>query len=288
MVIAVEWYEAAGFWVTTAGVLLATTIGTISISATYRAAVPKRRLVYGVTTNIPMLRVSDQELDGEDIRVMIGDEVLKNPTFVEVRIANYGRRDIPSQLFDKGEPLQIHLKSVLVRPVGYVCNLPNVPTPTLTADERSVCIGPSLLAAGQIIVLRMMVDGAPNPTLSSPLIDTKIDEIHALRGKWRRLRFRILVSALLVGIVGSSANAVQLMRSIEDSVEELNASLLIVPATTAILLFCLILLARIVSRISDRLWLKFDIDSSSIISDYDEEDLFIPISEGSNSSVNRS
>jgi hypothetical protein len=104
VILAAEWYTSGRFW-GAAGVVVTLLGIVVAAVVAYRTAFPRRRLLWGVATEAPLLSAPDG-VRGE-LELRHDGRLLTDPQVLEVVLTVQGRRDIPSSAFDGGAPIRL-------------------------------------------------------------------------------------------------------------------------------------------------------------------------------------
>jgi hypothetical protein len=181
-------YTSGTFWAgagTVAGLL-----GTAAIVwVTLTVGFPRRRLTYWLRAAASLLTApqgmrSDLELrrrtatDGSP-----GEpdgpgswQVLADPRVMTIDLTSHGRWDIPSDAYDKGDPLQLDTGAPIVEILQTTSSQASRPAPPVTADGTLLSIGPGLIGKHQEITITVLTDGG-RPALAlhkDPFIDVQV------------------------------------------------------------------------------------------------------------------
>lgn len=169
-----HFYTSAGFWVPAIGVIVGLLTIAATIWVTLRAANPKRRLYYWISTDTPLL-TKQRDLSHE-LRVTYGTVKVDSPRVVTVVLTSRGRRDISHKEFDEGKPLCLDLGTPIVECVDTTISPPDSPDLSYATDGSKLLIGPSHFSRRQTTVFSLLVDGKA-PRVVPPrqsLVDVKI------------------------------------------------------------------------------------------------------------------
>ncbi|WP_406350883.1 hypothetical protein OHB56_40900 [Streptomyces sp. NBC_01635] len=167
-------WESDKLWV-----VLAVLVAAIGVYVTYRAAHPRRRLVYAFTS-APLIQRHQRDLSSNVIRVSVGGRNLADPRLVTLRLESRGTKDIATAQFDNGTPIEVALGLPIVEIVSLETEPPHAQGPTCTLQDRVLRIGPGRLGAGETVSYTLLVDGTPpHYRLRHQLIDVQV------RAKWR-------------------------------------------------------------------------------------------------------
>jgi hypothetical protein len=105
----VHFFDSGTFWAA-AGVLVAF----VTLFVIYRAAAPRRTLIYGIPTVTPLL----SGIEGADMKVLHKGKPLTNRHLIEVTLFLASRADIRSTDFDSGQPLILEIGAQIVTIMG--------------------------------------------------------------------------------------------------------------------------------------------------------------------------
>ena len=204
MTVAAEsFYVSGGFWVAVAGVVVAV----VAVVVTWRVAYPKRRLVYGMPVVTRLLNVATGGVRPV-LEVRHGDRVLSDPYVLEVTLINEGRRDIPSDAFDRARPLVLDLGVPIVELLE-ITTSPGHAVPVVEQYETGLRIGPDLIARRQKLAFSLLVDEPPGKLKCPPPhpIDIDVRSYEPLRSSTVEQATAVVSSMLPGGRVLGAAMA---------------------------------------------------------------------------------
>jgi hypothetical protein len=220
MIVAGEWYEFEPLQVW-AGVVVTLVVGLLGAWVAWRAASPRRRLLYGVRSVTPLL-TAPRGMRG-DLEVRHKGELIRNPHVVELVLASRGRRDITSDMFDRDNPLRVHLGVNIVEPLQVRTDTRSAGRlPEITVEDHVVTMPPCRVGSRQRITVTLLVDGfraerlRDSDTLrcESPLVDVQVRAFDpgtpwGAVGKWltsdHPLAMMATSGAMVVGLTAVSA-----------------------------------------------------------------------------------
>lgn len=144
------------------------------VRATVRAAAPRRRLNYHVST-LPLF--AREGANGEGLRVSLEGRALDNPRLVQIHLSSEGTRDITSAHFDQERPIVIELD----RPILRVVNVETFPAeaaapPFLADGSNRLEVGPGRLGKDGSVTYTLLIDGHTKHKLRHSLTDVKVKE----------------------------------------------------------------------------------------------------------------
>ena len=191
-------YTSGTFWAgagTVAGLL-----GTIAVVwVTVRVANPRGRLFYSMPVATSLLN-RRPDLSHE-LKVVYGDKKLDCPHIAQVELTSRGRRDIPREAFDDGNPIRLDVGAPIVECLSSATSPSDRPDPVCAIDGSTLLVGPSLIARRQTTVFTLLVDG-PSPQLRNPqqsLIDVRLLPADpGSRPERQRMRLLAALGALIV------------------------------------------------------------------------------------------
>jgi hypothetical protein len=223
-----DFYAAGGFWVSALGAVTGV-LGTIAIIlVTIWIGRPRRRLLYWMAVNLPLLNaVADVR---RKLEVRFGENVLDNPQVLEIGLFNQGRLDIPTTAFDSRKPLSLDVGAPIIEVLSITTIPENGPVPEAHVHGTRLDIGPSLIPRRQSVTFSVLVDGpAPQLTCVKPgLVDVEVgvrrsgsglDLLGRLPGGWRARQAVLALSLslallLLIGLVIGHAVARQVTTTV--------------------------------------------------------------------------
>jgi hypothetical protein len=166
-------YTDQTFWAA-AGVAAAVLVGLGAIWAMFRSAHPRRRLHYTVRAS----RLVPRPMDG-GLEIRRNGTLLTDPHYVEVVLANPGRRDIPSGAFDRGEPFWVDLQVTYLELVRTESSPGSARVPQARVSGSHLSIGPGLISSGATITYLLLVDTEPAYHCHHSLVDVKVQHVAA-------------------------------------------------------------------------------------------------------------
>jgi hypothetical protein len=170
--VAAKWYESATFW-SAAGVVATVLVGVAAAVVTSIVGFPRRRLMYGLPVVAPML--TSAGTDRGELELSHHGRQVREPYVAEVELVSRGRRDIPSTAYDRHEPIQLDIGTVILELLKVTCEPQSLPVPTAIADGSTLKIGPSLIGKHQKITLTLLTEGRPSPLIvQHSLIDVQV------------------------------------------------------------------------------------------------------------------
>jgi hypothetical protein len=110
-----------------------------------------------------------------DLKLLHRGRVLADPRALTVELVSRGRKDIPSDAYNDGEPLKLNIGAPIVEILQVASEPATLPVPAVAADGTAVHIGPSLIGKRHTITITVLTDGGqPTLTCQSPLIDVQV------------------------------------------------------------------------------------------------------------------
>ncbi|MFD3919126.1 hypothetical protein [Streptomyces sp. NPDC058595] len=137
---------------------------------------PRRELQYQWRKNTPLLETSTSS--ASNLTVSHGSTPLAEPRVIDVLLRNQGRKEITSSDFHNGDPITVKLDCSIIE-LKEVHNDPSTSVPpevTVSSDKTELIVSPSLLVAGQEVVITVVGDGPGNEeefSLRSPLVGVR-------------------------------------------------------------------------------------------------------------------
>ncbi|SCG78131.1 hypothetical protein [Micromonospora inositola] len=198
MTTAAEWYEVGNFWVALAGVVITLLIGMITLWDSYRKEMPQRRIVYKCEVE-PLHKGSGAKDAG--LVVHHNGQLVESPRIAFLGIGNDGKRDVPSSLFDGDKPLVLDFAVPVLEILSRTSKPPGTVEPELQLSGTKLYIGPSLLAARQLVNVSLLLNGDPILSVSNPIINVR--EVNAKDVASRRQLFsgRLRIVSLITAAV---------------------------------------------------------------------------------------
>jgi hypothetical protein len=169
------WYESATFW-TGAGTFVA--FVTLVLTAAVWYAGPSRKLVlYGLRSDTALLSTGGMLMNDHppDLQVTLDGQVLRDPHFVSIVVANRSRRDIRRADFEDSVPLTIDVGAQIHKVIRSDTGGTSMPEIQLGVSGQCVTIGPGLIQRRQVISLDLLTDGPAELDCTNPsLADVRI------------------------------------------------------------------------------------------------------------------
>jgi hypothetical protein len=210
--IAGAWYTSGTFWSgagTVAGVLGAVA----AIWVTFVVGFPRRRLFYRMRAVAPLLITPASQ--HSDVELLYRGTHLTDPRALTIELISRGRKDIPSDAYNDGQPLHLDVGAPVVEVLQVSSEPDTLPLPHVSADKTSLRIGPSLIGRRHKITLTVLTDGGP-PSLSckSSLIDVEVrrradeqalqDAVVPWAMPWLLVLLALLGAALLFAVLAGA------------------------------------------------------------------------------------
>lgn len=201
MILADSWYSSGTFWAI-AAVAVALLVGIVGSWVVWRAANPRRRLVYAMPS---VSRLVNKSRIVGSLEVRRNGTVLSDPYLVTVTLANHGRFDISKGAFEN-TPLRFDLDTTILEVLDVSTEPPGLKAPDTAWTGATLLVGPDKIGKGQRVTFALLVDG-DKPKLSrldNPLIDVELRQDRegdvARARQWR-------AATLTAGIVAVGAIA---------------------------------------------------------------------------------
>jgi hypothetical protein len=172
MDVAGVWYESGTFWAG-AGVVVAVLAAVAVVWVTLSFGFPRRRLYYGLRAAAPLLTAPPGMRS--DLQLLHRKEPLADPYVLTVELISRGRKDIPNDAYNGGQPLLLDLGSRIVEILQITSEPGTLVPPQVVPSETLLRIGPSLIGKRHQITINVLTDGGqPSLTCRSPLIDVQV------------------------------------------------------------------------------------------------------------------
>lgn len=136
---------------------LALAVAVITVPLTYlayRVQRGKTEIQYVVTANSRLL---SRRLIGAQLKVLMGDEEIPDPSFTQVRLVNSGDRAI--RVEDFNTELSLRLSVDQVRSSVVSAARPHDVAPTVVFDKQTVYIKPFLFNPGDMVEIQIISSG---------------------------------------------------------------------------------------------------------------------------------
>lgn len=146
---------------------------------------PRRRLT--VTWQRPVALLSRTV---EGIRVAVDDVQVADAHVVRISVANTGKNDITSAMFDQRRPVRLKFGVPVVGIIDAVSA--GGPVPAHALEGSQVSLGPDLLARSQVIDFQVLTDGRPRVRCEAYLADTNLELREERRGLTERPVYQLL------------------------------------------------------------------------------------------------
>lgn len=140
---------------------------------TFSVGFPRHRLYYGLRAAAPLL-TAPARMEGE-LQLLHRGKPLANPHVLTVELISRGRKDIPNDAYNGGQPLQLGVGSRIVEILQITSEPETLVAPQVTASEEFLRIGPSLIGKRHQITINLLTDGGrPSLSCRSPLVDVQV------------------------------------------------------------------------------------------------------------------
>lgn len=151
--------------------LVGLVIAIIAAWFAWRAIPPRRRLDFGLTSDVPI--VHDVGSLAE-LEVRSGGRLLERPRVVQLRVVGRGRSDIAAASFGD-RPLVLDLGVPIVKLLDMRRANEAEPAPTVACTDTALRLGPSFIGKKQDLTYTIMVDGPPaRLTYEATLLDVNL------------------------------------------------------------------------------------------------------------------
>jgi hypothetical protein len=209
--------------------LITTTIASLLIGAV-AALIPviafyvpplfsRRSLAYEYDESVPVI---NEQAKAASLTVAYAGNSLTDPHVIRLELANSGKRDIPSSLFDQDMPIQFDFGVKVVAILHSSYAPASLISPKVEFDGNSLKVGPSLIPRSALVEYVLLVDGSCGRiSCRAPLEEVDIRErVRAKDGRAPRpLNVRVVVTYLLVSFlvwwaIQQPANAASLIHDI--------------------------------------------------------------------------
>jgi hypothetical protein len=194
------WYASGTFW-TGAGAVVAAVAAAAAVATTKvtrAVGFPRGRLYCWLRAAAPLLTVP-AGIDDLEIRYGVGS-LLASPYFLTIELTSRGRKDIPTEAFDHGQPLTLDVNSPVVKVIQVLSEPETLQPPKITFTGTELRVGPNLIGRQQKITIMVLTDGG-QPLLScrSPIRDVEIMERPGDSPDW--MRAAALLAGWTVGVL---------------------------------------------------------------------------------------
>ncbi|MFD6818963.1 hypothetical protein ACFWC5_01185 [Streptomyces sp. NPDC060085] len=199
-----QWWQSVDVWAIVVSSLVALLVGWLGAWATLRAGNQKRQIGWWVEANTSLFALPQYSGGSGPLTVNLGNTRVEKPRIIELVIANLGKRDVPATMFHDGAPLKFSFGAPVLLILEYKAKLGNDLSQSLDtyADHGAMPTGPlvgglqlkpTLLRAGQVITVTVLVDGDLRPARCAdfPLID-----VEEIEGPLRVTAFRAVLEAV--------------------------------------------------------------------------------------------
>jgi hypothetical protein len=172
MNVAGAWYTSGTFWAG-AGVVVAVLAAVAVVWVTLSVGFPRRRLYYWLRAAAPLLTAPTGMRS--DLQLLHRGTPLADPYVLTIELISRGRKDIPNDAYNGGQPLQLDVGSRIIEILQITSEPETLIPPQVTASETLLRIGPSLIGKHHQITINVLTDGGqPSLTCRSPLVDVQI------------------------------------------------------------------------------------------------------------------
>lgn len=159
-----HWYQSGTTW-TAVGAIAVVVVGVLTVGVSYFVSTARPVLNYGLVISIPLLSLPTRP----DLEVLYKGHSVQNPRVLMISLANSGRRDISSSMFDQQRPIVFEIGIPIVDVLGEDRH------GELVVEETSVRIPPRLIRRKEEISISLLCDGRqPQLRCESHLIDVKV------------------------------------------------------------------------------------------------------------------
>lgn len=143
---------------------------------TYLAAVPKRRITYGMPVSTPLVNQSViRSAARPDLHILWSGEELDDPHVVEIDLAYRGRRILRSEDFDQGRPFCIELHGArIIDLLEKDFNPAETLSPKVAVTDTALQVGPALLRRRHAMTFFVLTDGECTSLEPSNPLDAKV------------------------------------------------------------------------------------------------------------------
>ncbi|MEU7135542.1 hypothetical protein [Streptomyces sp. NPDC046261] len=170
--IAAEWYESGSFYTFVVGSLLTVAVGVLAAWAALRAANPRCRLFYAMTTDQRLL--NDAEAVRNRLVVSYEGEDLHDPHLVQLQLVSDGSRDILDQQFADAEPFVLDVSATVVAVLDVESRPAALRRPRLDVDGTTLRMRPGHLSRKQEISVSLLVNGEPKLEVEHSLVNVDV------------------------------------------------------------------------------------------------------------------
>ena len=181
-----------------AGVVVAVLAAVAGVWVTLSVGFPRRRLYYGLRAAAPLLTAPPGMRS--NLQLLHRETPLADPYVLTVELTSRGRKDIPDDAYNGGQPLQLDVGSRIIEILQITSEPETLIAPRVVASKTHLRIGPSLIGKRHQITINVLTDGGqPSLTCRSPLVDVQIRQ---------RIDDRTTLTWVLAVVAGMMAIAV--------------------------------------------------------------------------------
>jgi len=137
-----------------------------------RAARTRRRLVYTLESDAPLLAAHPDARGELEVRVRGHAQPVNDPHVVTIALRCSGPTDIRPADFISDEPLMIRVGADVVKLVGDTSGLPA----SVSVDGKTIQIAPALIRARSSYTLTLLTDGPAQLSAESKIADVRVVE----------------------------------------------------------------------------------------------------------------
>jgi hypothetical protein len=196
-----EWYTSEALW-TAAAVIVTAVVGTVAMWIAYIVGFPRRRLLYWMPLMAPLVNAPGGTWTG-DLEVRHRGKSLDEPYVLKVQLVSRGRKSIPSNSYDNGEPIRLDIGVTVIELLGTVSDPPVLPIPKIALNGTELRIGPSLIGRRQRITFTLLTEGQAGHqdlVCKAPLIDVDVRKMATSHNPPRYAKVVLPLVALSVAL----------------------------------------------------------------------------------------
>ena len=116
----------------------------------------RRSLKFELDESVPVI---NEQVRIADLTVMYNGDLMANPRVIQFRLENTGKRDVARTTFDHETPMSFDFGVKIAAILATSYRPPGMIAPDIALGETVISIGPSLISAGAILEIVLLVDG---------------------------------------------------------------------------------------------------------------------------------
>lgn len=137
---------------------------------------PKHELWY----DLSVTRLKQDAGPAHQIQLFVGDELVSDPYSVTLRVWSTGRSDVPSAIFDGGEPIRFGMNVPIIGEVSFQLGQDDSRVAP-DHDSSAVILRPGLIRSDFKMTAEFLTDGRPEPKAIHALQNVKVRSVREER-----------------------------------------------------------------------------------------------------------